>query len=196
LIKRRRFIVDRSFQQRVAQDLMVIVLLVPIVLWANFYLLGQFALSQNPNIDELPRDWGLAGLLFRQQWWLIALFIAFSFGLTFVFVLFYTHRIAGPVYRFKRVLEDMAEGKIGGLIKLRKGDCFESLGDSLSRATVTLTNAVGELKAAADVLSKKSNSLNDPELRQQIDTINRVLDQITVVQQLSPTPTAAEQKVA
>jgi len=67
LIKRTKYMVDRTFQQRLAMDLMVIVLLVPVVLWANFYIIGMYALSQNPNIGELPRGWGMVGLLLLQQ---------------------------------------------------------------------------------------------------------------------------------
>jgi len=181
LIKRTQYLVDRIFQQRLAMDLMVIVLLVPVVLWANFYLVGMYALTQNPDVGELPRGWGLAGLLLKQQWWLIILFVAVSFGLAFGFILYYTHRIAGPVYRFRRLFDELAEGKVGAQVHLRKGDCFENLAQSASHASATLASSIDELKTVAAELSKKAESLGDRELKEQIAAINRALDRYSVV---------------
>lgn len=162
-------------------DLMVIVLLVPVVLWANFYIVGMYALTQNPEIANLPRDWGLVGLLLKQQWWLIILFIAVSFGFSFGFIFYYTHRIAGPVYRFRLLFDMLSEGKVGAQVKLRKGDCFENLAESASRASATLAGSITELKTAAAALSRKADSLGDRELGEQIAAVNRALDRYNVV---------------
>lgn len=180
MIKRKNLIVDRTFQQRVAMDLMIIVLLVPVILWANFYIVGMYTLSQNPEIAYLPRDWGVVGLLLKQQWWLIILFIAVSFGLTFGFIFYYTHRIAGPVYRFRLFFDGLGEGKVGTRVKLRKGDCFENLANSVSAASVSLATSIAELKTLALALTQKADSLGDRELDEQVAAINRALDRYNV----------------
>jgi len=181
MIKRTKFVIDRMFQQRVAMDLMVIVLLVPVILWANFYIVGMYTLSQNPEIAYLPRDWGVVGLLLKQQWWLILLFIAVSFGLSFGFILYYTHRIAGPVYRFRLLFDGLGAGKVGSQVKLRKGDCFENLAQSASVASTALATSISELKTVAATLTQKANSMGDRELVEQVATFNRVLDRYDVV---------------
>lgn len=180
MLKRTQYIVDRTFQQRVAMDLMVIVLLVPVVLWANFYIVGMYALTQNPEIANLPRDWGLVGLLLKQQWWLIFLFITVSFGLSFGFIFYYTHRIAGPVYRFRLLFDMLAEGKVGVQVKLRKGDCFENLAESVSRASAALAGSITELKSVAATLTQKVDALGDRDLEKQVAAINQVLDRYNV----------------
>lgn len=184
--KRTQFVVDRSFQQRVAMDLMVIVLLVPVILWANFYIVGMYTLSQNPEIAYLPRDWGVVGLLLKQQWWLIILFIAISFGLSFGFILYYTHRIAGPVYRFRLLFDGLGAGKLGSQVKLRKGDCFENLAQSVSAASASLAESMTELKTVAATLTQKADSLGDRELGEQVAAINRALDRYSVETQPAP----------
>jgi methyl-accepting chemotaxis protein len=181
--------VDRKFQQRVAFSLMLIVLFLPIVLLANFYLVGLYAMAQNAAIPDLPRDWGLVGQLLQHQWWLILVFVAVSLGISFGLILFYTHRIAGPVYRFRRLFDELAEGKVGIQVQLRDGDCFENLAASVSRANATLASSITTLKSAAAVLSQKADSLGDRELGEQIAAINRVLDRYQVV----PEPTQSTQ---
>ena len=186
LIKRTQYIVDRIFQQRVAINLMAIVLFLPVVLMANFYLVGIYAMTQNPEIAGLPRDWGLVGQMLRDQWWLIIFFVvacvSFSFGLIF----YYTHRIAGPVYRFRLLFDELAEGKVGAQVHLREGDCFENLAASISRANATLASSIGELKNATAALSRKADSLGNRELGEQIAAINRVLDRYKVVPLTTP----------
>jgi methyl-accepting chemotaxis protein len=185
LTKRTQYIVDRTFQQRVAMSLMLIVLFLPAALLANIYFVGMYAMTHNLGIPDLPRDWGLVGQLLKYDWWLILFFAAvcvvFSFGL----VLYYTHRIAGPVYRFRRLFDELAEGKVGGQTQLRKGDCFENLAASVSRANATLVSSISELKSAAAALSRKADSLGDRELGEQVARINRVLERYQVV----PEPT-------
>lgn len=181
MAKRTQYIVDRTFQQRVAVSLMLIALFLPMVLVANFYLVGLYAMAQNAGIPDLPRDWGLVGQLLEHLWWLILVFVAASIGITFGLIFFYTHRIAGPVYRFRRLFDELAEGKVGSQVQLRKGDCFENLAGSVSRANATLASSISTLKSAVAVLTQKADSLGDRELGEQIAAINRVLDRYHVV---------------
>ena len=186
MIKRTQYIVDRIFQQRVAMNLMAIVLFLPVVLMANFYLVGIYAMTQNPEIAGLPRDWGLVGQMLRDQWWLIIFFVVACVGFSFGLIFYYTHRIAGPVYRFRLLFDELAEGKVGAQVHLREGDCFENLAASISRANATLASSIGELKSATAVLSQKADSLGNRELGEQIATINRVLDRYKVVPLTTP----------
>lgn len=49
-----------------------------------------------------------------------------------------TFRIAGPVYRFERFLEQLVRGEGSGPCRLRKGDHLQELCDLLNRAIETL----------------------------------------------------------
>jgi len=46
--------------------------------------------------------------------------------------LFYSHKIAGPVYRFKKVTEEVAKGNFDIEINLRKNDEFKDLAESMN----------------------------------------------------------------
>lgn len=186
MTKRTQFVVDRVFQQRVALNLMLIVLFLPMVLLVNFYIVGEYVMTQNLEIADLPRDWGLVGQMLKYQWWLLLVFVAFSLVFTVGLIFYYTHRIAGPVYRFRRLFDEIAEGKVGTQVQLRKGDCFENLAAGVSRANATLASSISKLKVASEVLSRKADALGDRELAEQIATIHQVLDRYHVV----PEPTA------
>ena len=51
-----------------------------------------------------------------------------------VFKIFFSHKIAGPVYRMKTTVDKFLETGTGPeTIHLRKGDAFKDLSDSLNR---------------------------------------------------------------
>ena len=193
LNQRTQYVVDRTFQLRVAINLMLIVLFLPAVLLANFYLVGLYVMSQNLEIADFPRDWGLVGLMLQHQWWMTILFVGACVGFTFGLVFYYTHRIAGPVYRFRRLFDALAEGQVGTPVQLRKGDCFENLASSVARANATLASSISELKTAAAVLSQKAGALGDRELGEQVAVINRVLGRFNVVSK--PVPATETERV-
>lgn len=180
MIQRRQILIDRTFQHRLAIDLMVIVLIVPAVLWADFYILGQYALSRNPDVGQAS-GWGLIGTLFKQQWFFMLAVFALNFGLVYAFVIYYTHRIAGPVYRFCRTFDDMAEGKLAQRIKLRKKDYFENLGESINRLSENLCSSLAELKTRTSALATRAQALNDSELKKQVAELEQLLAHYEIV---------------
>ena len=174
--QRKQILIDRQFQLRLALELMVVVLIVPLVLWADFYLLGQYALSQNPDLAAMRgNSWGIIGSLLQQQWALMLVLYLVNFGVVYGFIVFYTHRIAGPVYRFSDTLKNMAEGKLGYRIRLRKNDYFENLGISINAMAQTFGQTIGELKQATATLADKTRDLNDNEIKQHVSEIEAIL---------------------
>ena len=49
-----------------------------------------------------------------------------------------THRLVGPVLRFKRVMQSIADGSEVAPVKLRKGDMFTEVADTLNQMLQTL----------------------------------------------------------
>lgn len=50
-----------------------------------------------------------------------------------LFGIFFLHRIAGPVYRFRRVLRNITQGEIPEEFRLREGDFFGETAEELNR---------------------------------------------------------------
>lgn len=57
--------------------------------------------------------------------------------LSFLFCLYLSHRIAGPIYRLKQTLNSVREGNAPDRVKLRKNDYFPDLEETLN---LTLTH--------------------------------------------------------
>jgi len=178
---RTQHVVDRDFQLRIATSLTAIAMLVPGVLLLGGYLVWTFALLHNPPLADQPLSWAVVGTMLKEQWWLVSLMVAIFLGFSFALVFYYTHRIAGPVYRFRRLLDELAEGRIHTRVQLRAGDCFENLAAGILRANATLASTMNQLKTSAAALTQQSVSMQNRELSEQIGIINRALDRYSVI---------------
>jgi nitrogen fixation/metabolism regulation signal transduction histidine kinase len=52
---------------------------------------------------------------------------------TFVLGILFSHRMAGPVFRMRRILQEMAEGELRGFSRLRRKDEFQPLMEDINR---------------------------------------------------------------
>ncbi len=55
-----------------------------------------------------------------------------------IFGVFFLHRVAGPVYRFRRIFMKINEGEFPTLVKLREGDFFTETASEINRLVRTL----------------------------------------------------------
>lgn len=178
--QRKQYLIDRKFQMRLALELMVVVLIVPLVVWADFYVLGQYALSQNISGGMARSDWGIIGALIRHQWLLMIVLYLVNFGLIYLFLVFYTHRIAGPVYRFTTVLDTMSQGDFSNRINLRKNDYFENLGISINTLADHYADVFTELKAIAALIDESKGGGVSAEVSEQVNKMNAILERYQV----------------
>jgi signal peptidase II len=65
---------------------------------------------------------------------------ASAFGMIFVYgvCIFFSHSIAGPIYRFEKVLNELADGNLDVRLKLRKMDEFHEVAEAFNRAMTNL----------------------------------------------------------
>lgn len=62
--------------------------------------------------------------------------------LVFILALLFSHRIAGPVYRIEKTLEDISKGNLGMKIRLREGDELVDLADMINNLTENFNKTV------------------------------------------------------
>jgi len=190
LNQRRQHVVDRAFQARVAASLTAIAALVPFVLIIGGYLVWTFAVAHNSTLAEMPIGWKLFAQLLREQWWLVLLFVVSFVAFSFAIVFYNTHRIAGPVYRFRWLLDELSEGRIHTHVRLRKGDFFENLASSIVRANATLASTMTQLKDASAAASADAAMAGHPAIEHQMKSIQRALDRYTVIAPVVEQPVA------
>ena len=60
-------------------------------------------------------------------------------GITFILTIFLSHRIAGPLYKLRKGMEEVAKGNFDLRISFRKNDNFKELADTFN----DMTQAIG-----------------------------------------------------
>ena|SRR6516164_800552 len=138
LNKRRRIWID-PIQTRLSLRLAAYFLTFQFAVWCLFWIDARIAaVGESQGIPIFHYSYVLTSLA------------AVTLGLIFIFdALHETHRIFGPLYRFRKTIEAVIAGEEVSMIKLRTGDHLQDLKDKLnemlrqleSRGAITLANA-------------------------------------------------------
>jgi nitrogen fixation/metabolism regulation signal transduction histidine kinase len=156
--KRRQLIVDRPFQQRFIWRFLLIV--VGSILLSNLVTLGFFKLrdlsdsaSQNLSYFTDTIHTTLAFSRVFQVLWL-PLLISGLLGCILVAVLgiFFSHRIAGPLFNLKRVMRQVEEGNLNVMMKIRNKDEFHDVEEAFNRMVGGLKFLLQDLENAVQNL--------------------------------------------
>jgi hypothetical protein len=96
------------------------------------------------------------------------LLVSFSIllPLTIVIGVLFTHRIAGPVYRFERYLSDVADGKAVGPCRIRQGD-------ELQRLCTIINRAVERVQSADLAPNQSREKQREPELADEPEPVRQ-----------------------
>lgn len=133
--KRRKYLIDRRLQAKYAL-LTILLLLVYTFLFAAILFIPQIlGLVASNTIDEQAKAARTLLNLHQSVWPALGL-VAVILSTTSIFV---THKIAGPVYRFRKVLSEVSAGNLEISIKLRKRDDLKDLAEDLN-------NVISELR--------------------------------------------------
>ena len=110
--------------------------------------------------------------------------LIFGGGIIIYYLLKYTHKIAGPLIRFKKCLKDMGKGNLTIYIKFRKKDKLKELDGILSTTAKNLNKRITSIKKQTDIIKplilekniKKLNHKEVKKLKNSIETIEFVLN--------------------
>lgn len=116
---------------------------------AGYFVLYQFAVWALFWMDARLRSLdGAVGQVGSSYGFVLTPLMAVGLGLIFIFDgIRYTHRIVGPIYRFRKTIQAMTAGEEVGLVKLRDGDLLLDMRDEFNallnelarRGSITLT---------------------------------------------------------
>lgn len=85
---------------------------------------------------------------------------------TGLFGVFFLHRVAGPVYRFREVLKRMGSGEIPSEIQLRRRDFFKETAEELNR----VIQLVKELDSVSQKVDSVLTQIPDDQLPNGLST--------------------------
>jgi methyl-accepting chemotaxis protein len=105
------------------------------IIYVNFYKFYDLVLELTDlraEVNEILKSY-IQGAL----GWLLFAFFAY-FLVTVAISIFFTHRLVGPTYAFRRHIKELARGNYRSRVTLRKGDAFSEVADDLNELAQSL----------------------------------------------------------
>ncbi len=128
--RRRRYLIAREFQLKFAG--MILVFMFCIALFTAFTIYYNVWMLLGEKLANVYPQGRLAAILKSAN---ISLFYRMFFLSPFVFILaiVLSHRIAGPIYRMKRDLDEIVAGNYSKRLRLRKTDELKDVAESINK---------------------------------------------------------------
>jgi methyl-accepting chemotaxis protein len=150
--KRRNYFIDKKFQTLFAVKFLLVLLVAAVAALGLFlyYTSGTITIGYDGseiNLDQ-TNDFFLRALIIS----FIGLIILTSLVATTV-IIFISHKIAGPIFHFKKTLTEIGKGNLTIRMRLREKDQFKVLADEINAMTSGMDEKVGIIKTQAAELS-------------------------------------------
>jgi methyl-accepting chemotaxis protein len=147
--RRRNYFINKELQGRYIFSFFVLVLACGFLLTAIFSLLSADSLTIVYKNDTLQLG-KTPFILFKEILGAHWIFIATGGVLVVIASLFLSHRVAGPLYRFEKSLEEMNGRNFDFKIRLRSKDEGKELARMLNDLNSMLSSQLGEMRNLAE----------------------------------------------
>lgn len=136
-VSRRIKLIDKSFQIRFSVDMAILVIATTMLIGALTYfydiLFSASLIKELVPPDAHPEYFDRLEKHAQFSFLMIFLFTLISGGLLAVIGVFLSHRVVGPLVRFRHAIESLIKGKIPCTITLRKNDVGKAMAAKLNQ---------------------------------------------------------------
>lgn len=115
-----------------------------ILVFAFFIFVPLAYQMQTESISFRLQEVASAFITLHEHFWPATLVVFFIIALHSIRV---SHRMAGPVFRFKETMKSIQKKDLSKNITLRKGDFFADLMEEINRATESISEGIKDIKA-------------------------------------------------
>ena len=177
--KRRQYFISKVFQSEFVLKFCGLVVLGSVVFGMMLYMLSKHTLTTSFENSRLvvksTADYIFPGLLFGGL--IVAVFTALAAG---VIVVLMTHRIAGPMHRFEKYINEIGSGRFCSDLKIRKKDQFQNVAGALNKMTENLKLGLTEVNEVSDKLDKLIEELSDSSSREVLlkEDVKRIVGEL------------------
>lgn len=135
--KRRNYLIAKVYQWRFAGRILFFMAIVSVIVIATVYFTG-WALLKEKLYSYYSNE------MLSQVFWEMNVLLLFRFllivPLVILLAIVLSHRIVGPIYRIKKVLDKVAKGDFGLRIRLRRSDELKDLAETINNALESMEN--------------------------------------------------------
>ena len=157
---RKQYFIKKAFQIKIIVRFVVILIIGVTITGVVLYFFAANELETklfNAHLTiKNTRDILLPTILLTS----VFVFILLSF-VTVYTVLYLSHRIAGPLYKFEKITEEIGKGNLNVYVKLRKKDELLSLQTAFENMLENLKNNIGNFKENFEEIDKIKKELNN-----------------------------------
>lgn len=176
--KRRNFFIDKEFQGKYIFNAFLAVTVASVLFVLAFSFFSSNTLSivyENYHLKLGTSPSLLLNKLLSTQW----LFIVLTGIAVAVLVLFYSHRVAGPLFRFEKTMDEMTEKDLSGFIHLRRKDEGKMLGEKLNKFNEMLSRSLHEMHRNSEDIKRCCDVLrSDDDGRMDHDVLKKNMEEI------------------
>ena len=165
-VLRKKYLISKHFQIKYIVMILVFMLLVAWLAGFTVYC-TLFALLGEKLADVYPRGRLIA--LFKTVNITLLINVALLVPFVVVVSVILSHRIAGPLYRIERYLNEVAQGDFSSILKLRKRDELKGVAEAINSLTQDLRRFAGENKEIVDKLSSTLDALSTATSQPSLD---------------------------
>lgn len=111
---------------------------------------------------------------------LIAVFFQFLIASIFIYFisLYFSHKIAGPMYRLKMLIEDYLSNKHVGEVKFRETDFMGGVAENFSHFFIYHNKRTEKLEEIQKLIKKIDNNITKENRKEMIDVIKNKLNKL------------------
>jgi methyl-accepting chemotaxis protein len=179
--KRRQYLVDKKLQTKYALLTILLLVIYTFLFAVILFTPSILGLSTGETLAEQTEAARTLLNLHASVWPALGIVIVILAGIS----VFITHKIAGPVYRFKKVLTEVADGNLDISIKLRKRDDLQDLAEDMNGVIVELRNFVQTLQEDHETMSSCIDDLEERIKSNQIssESANELIEKLRTSRQ-------------
>jgi len=176
--RRRKILVQPGYQLRVAATILVLILAYSWLL--GFLVFYPLHLQFSSATSREEQFWLAREIIdLHKRFWPSVLVVGVLVAVQSIFA---THRVVGPAYHLRRIMEGFSAGEYDMRAHLRRWDrlreleaAVNTLGEALLRRKNAQQECVSRLQGAAAVLKGGvSGSIPAPEVQEAVEEIGRV----------------------
>jgi len=172
--RRRNYFIEKGFQADFILKFCSLVVIGGLLTIGIVYLLASRATTVS-IVDSRVVIRSAADFILPLLAQTVAVVIIFVGLAAILLSLFVSHRIAGPLYRFKKVLESLEDGDFSSTFRIRSPDQLRILADDLNRVVTKNRDQLAALKNAFRSLERRAEELSSAEAsEEQRDRINEL----------------------
>ena len=152
IFRRRNYFINRDFQIGFTIKFLIVIVIESVLAIGLFMYLSKGTLTTGFIGSDFriarTSEFFLPTLLVSN---LIIIVITAVIGIAVL--IYMSHRIAGPLYRFEKILDDVGRGDLTQRFKLRDKYQLSELSESITELTTTMDNRVSDIKFRTHELS-------------------------------------------